>query len=52
MTDALASESTGACFFFDQQGIVHYESAPEDQTINQDFYLVVLRHLRDVVQRK
>jgi hypothetical protein len=39
-------------FFFDHGGIVHYEIAPEGQTVNQDFYQPVLRHLPDVVQRK
>jgi hypothetical protein len=34
--------------FFDQ-GIVHYEFAPEDQAVNRDFYLAVLRCLQDVV---
>jgi transposase len=37
---------------FDHQGTVHYEFAPEDQTINQDLYLEVLRYLRNAVQRK
>jgi hypothetical protein len=31
---------------------VHYEFTPEDQAINQDFYLAVLRCLQDVVVRK
>jgi hypothetical protein len=44
MTDALTSESNAACFF-DHQGIVHYEFAPEVQIVNQDFYQAVLRSL-------
>jgi hypothetical protein len=51
MTGALMSESNAACFF-DHHGTVHYEFAPEGQTIHQDFYLAVLRRLWDVVQRK
>jgi hypothetical protein len=30
---------------------VNYETTPEGQTVNQDFYQLVLRHLPDVVQR-
>jgi hypothetical protein len=29
--------------FFDRHSIVHYELTPKGQTINQDFYLAVLR---------
>jgi hypothetical protein len=50
MMGTLVSESNAACFF-NHQGIVHYEFTPEGQTINQDFYLAVLRCLRDAVQR-
>jgi hypothetical protein len=52
MTGELTSESDAARFSFDHRGIVHYEFAPEGQIINQDFYLVILRHLHNVVQRK
>jgi hypothetical protein len=31
---------------------VHYEFAPEGLTFNQDFYLAVLRSMRDTVRRK
>ena len=44
-------ESDVNCFF-DQHGIVHHEYAPKGQTINQTYYLEVLRRLRDAVQRK
>jgi hypothetical protein len=41
------------CFFYKyHRGIVHNEFTSEGQTINQDFYLVVLRHLQDAVQSK
>jgi hypothetical protein len=30
---------------FDHQCIVHYEFAPEGQTVNQDLYLAILRRL-------
>ena len=39
-------------FFFDVQGIVHREFIPPGQTVNQEFYLEVLRRLRENVQRK
>jgi len=38
--------------FFDSEGIVHYEYAPDRQTINKEFYLEVLRRLRELVCRK
>jgi len=39
-----------ACF--DSEGIVHHEYAPNGQTINKEFYLEVLRRLRESVRRK
>ena len=38
--------------FFDSPGIVHHEYAPEGQTINNEYYLQVLRRLREAVRRK
>ena len=38
--------------FFDSRGIVHHEYAPEGQTINKEYYLEILRRLRDTVRRK
>ena len=35
--------------FFDSRGIVHHEYAPEGQTINKEYYLEILRRLRDAV---
>ena len=37
---------------FFQPTLVHHEYAPEGQTINKEYYLEVLRHLRDAVRRK
>ena len=37
--------------FFDIQGIVHREFVPRGQTVNQEFYLGVLKRLRDRVRR-
>ena len=38
--------------FFDVRGIVHREFVPPGQTVNQEFYLEVLRRLRENVWRK
>ena len=38
--------------FFDSEGIVHNEYAPDGQTINKEFYLEVLRRLCASVRRK
>ena len=41
-----------ADFFFDANGIVHSEFIPKGQTVNQAFYLQVLKRLLDAVRRK
>jgi hypothetical protein len=38
--------------FFYYRRIVHHSYAPEAQTINKEYYLEVIHHLRDAVQRK
>jgi len=38
--------------FFNVRGIVHWEFVPPGQTVNQEFYLEVLRRLRENVRRK
>jgi len=38
--------------FFDSEGIVHHEYAPDGQTINKEFYVEVLRRLREPFRRK
>jgi len=38
--------------FFDANGIVHSEFVPNGRTVNQAFYLKVLKRLRDAVRRK
>ena len=38
--------------FFDMEGIIHYEYVPQGQTVNQQFYLQVLKRLRLAVSRK
>ena len=39
-------------FFFDCEGVVHYEFAPSGQTINKEYYVKVLKRLHDAVRRK
>jgi len=38
--------------FFDIKRLVHFEFVPQGQTVNQLFYLEVLKGLRDSVRRK
>jgi len=38
--------------FFDIKGLVHFELVPQGQTVNQQFYLELLKLLRDAVRRK
>ena len=38
--------------FFGCEGVVHYEFAPRGQTINKEYYVEVLKRLRDTVRRK
>ncbi|GFU23059.1 mariner Mos1 transposase [Trichonephila clavipes] len=38
--------------FFDSDGIVHHEYAPQGQTVNKEFNLNVTRRLREAVHRK
>ncbi|GFG30157.1 hypothetical protein Cfor_00901 [Coptotermes formosanus] len=35
-----------------KEGVVHREYAPEGQTVNKEYYVEVLRRLRDAVWRK
>jgi hypothetical protein len=37
--------------FFDYCGILHHSYSPEGQTINKEYYLEVIHHLRDAVRR-
>lgn len=38
--------------FFDYRGVVHHEFVPQGQTVNKEFYVQVLRRLREDVRRK
>ena len=38
--------------FFDYNGIVHYEFLPTGRTVNKEYYLEVLRRLREKIRQK
>jgi transposase len=38
--------------FFDWQGIIHHEFVPRCQAVNKEFYIAVLKRLREAVRRK
>jgi len=38
--------------FFDWQGVIHYEFVPRGETVNKEFYVAVLKRLREAVHRK
>ena len=38
--------------FFNWKGIVRYEFVPRGETVNKEFYLNVLKRLREAVRRK
>jgi len=42
---------TMAIVFFDIRGVVHHEYVPQGQTVNKEYYVEVLKRLRDRVRR-
>jgi len=38
--------------FFDYDGVVHHEFLPEGTTVNKEYYLQVMRRLREAIRRK
>ena len=38
--------------FFDFRGVVHYEFLPPGQTVNKEYYLSVMRRLREAIRKK
>ncbi|CAK9816200.1 Mariner Mos1 transposase [Anthophora plagiata] len=38
--------------FFDYRGVVHYEFLPPGQTVNKEYYLSVMRCLREAIRKK
>jgi len=38
--------------FFDARGIVHHEFVPQEQRVNQEVYISVLRRLREALRRR
>lgn len=39
-------------YFFDREGVVHYEFCQKGQTVNKEYHLAVLKRLRDIIRRK
>ena len=52
LNNNLHSVKSMLIIFFDSEGVVHYEFAPRGQTMNQEYYVEVLKRLRDAVRRK
>lgn len=38
--------------FFDYRGVVHYEFLPPGQTVHKEYYLSVMRRLREAIRKK
>ena len=38
--------------FMDYRGVVHHEFLPEGQTVNKEYYLGVMRRLREAIRQK
>lgn len=38
--------------FFDYRGVVHFEFLPTGQTVNKEYYLSVMRRLREAIRKK
>ena len=38
--------------FFDCRGVVHHELLPQGRTVNKEYYLQVMRNLREAIRQK
>ncbi|CAD7013870.1 unnamed protein product [Ceratitis capitata] len=38
--------------FFDYRGVVHHEFLPQGRTVNKEYYLQVMRSLREAIRQK
>ena len=52
MSESLKCEGDVDSFFFDWKGIVHHEFVPRGETVNKEFYLKVMKRLREAVRRE
>jgi len=48
--ESIQHEGDVVCF--DWHGVIHYEFIPRGQTVNKEFYVAVLKRLREAVCRK
>jgi len=49
---SLKCEGDVDSFFFDWKGIAHHEFVPRGETVNKEFYLKVMKRLREALRRK
>jgi hypothetical protein len=39
-------------FILDSEGVLHHELLPQGRTVMKEYYLEVVRHLREAIRRK
>ena len=47
-----STSSSVKCGFFDCNGVVHHKSFPQARTVNKEYYLEVMRRLREAIRQK
>ena len=52
LPSSIQNQGAAHSFFFDASGVVHHEYLPEGSTVNQTYYIEVLKHLRNAIRRK
>jgi hypothetical protein len=51
-TDVKVQDQRNVDHFFDIRGIIHFEFVPDGTSVNQTFYVEVLKMFIDIVRRK
>ena len=51
LANSIQNQGAAHSFFFDVSGVVHHEYLPESSTVNQTYYIEVLKRLRDAIRR-
>jgi len=49
---AIDNKDDDNLFFFDARGIVHHEFVPQEQTVNEEVYISVLKRMREAIRRR